>query len=178
MGQRGTSSYRYTDEHMTPPWVAGTVAPWLRERGVRRVWEPAPGTGGFGRALEELGFAVLTTSADFFLVAPVECDALVTNPPYGRGGVMAADFARRGIRLGIARMALLLPIDFDSAKTRRDLFADCPSFAGKIVLLNRIVFFERPGASPASNHAWFLWDRAAGRVGSPQIRYAGRDDIR
>jgi hypothetical protein len=69
-------------------------------------------------------------------------------------------------------IALLLTVDFDSAPTRRDLFADCKEFAGKLVLLDRIVFFERPNAKPSANHAWFLWDR--GNLGRPTIRYGAK----
>ena len=68
-------------------------------------------------------------------------------------------------------VAMLLPIDFDSAKTRVHLFGNCSAFAAKFVLLSRIRWF--PGASsPSVNHAWFLWSRA--HAGLPTIHYAAR----
>ena len=41
-----------------------------------------------------------------------------------------------------AILALLLPCDFDSGKTRARYFRDCPHFVGKIVLTQRVVWFH------------------------------------
>jgi hypothetical protein len=70
------------------------------------------------------------------------------------------------------RSSATLRVDFDSGRTRADLFRDNPSFVGKLVLLDRIKWFE--GASgPSDNHAWFIWDRR--RQGArPLIAYAER----
>jgi hypothetical protein len=71
-------------------------------------------------------------------------------------------------------LALLLPIDFDCAKTRRHLFADCPAFAAKIVLTRRITWFEHPQGekkSPKENDAWFVWNYES-HSRSPIILYA------
>lgn len=153
------------EEYNTPPWVGGVIADWLARHGVRTIWEPAPGRGQLGRALAACGFSVRETDGDFLEMGtswPEDRDALVTNPPYGKRGELAEQFIRHavyGLRAPIA--AFLLRVDYDSAKTRRDIFADCPTFAGKIVLLDRIVWFERKGGkSPSENHAWFIWDRS------------------
>ena len=53
----------------------------------------------------------------------------------------------------------------------KGLFRDNPRFAGKLVLLDRIKWFEGPSA-PSDNHAWFVWDRR--HQGPPWIAYAGR----
>ena len=70
-------------------------------------------------------------------------------------------------------VAMLLRCDFDHAKRRAYLFADCPQFAKKIVLTRRIVWFVeadgKPKASPSFNHAWFLWDWQ--HAGPPVIAY-------
>jgi hypothetical protein len=108
-------------------------------------------------------------------------DAIITNPPYGKRNKLAAAFVTCGLQAIGARalLALLLPADFDSALTRRSLFADCPDFRGKIVLLKRIVWFARSDGKregPKENHAWFIWSR--GQTGmipdwsQPVIRYA------
>jgi hypothetical protein len=48
---------------------------------------------------------------------------------------------------------MLLRVDFDSGKTRTPPFRDCPAFAEKVVLLDRIMWF--PGTvGPSMNHAW------------------------
>jgi hypothetical protein len=156
---------------MTPAWVARVIGRWLHEQGIYRIWEPAPGDGRFADELTRQGFTVETTSEDFLLSTgrPREIDAIVTNPPYGANGRVAAAFARKALGFDGLTVALLLTVDFDSGRTRADMFVDCPRFLGKIVLLDRIVFHERPKASPATNHAWFLW--GAPRRGRPTIRY-------
>lgn len=166
------------EEYNTPPWVGFVLAHWLRHRALH-IWEPAPGRGQLGRALVAHGFSVVETSDDFLKrTAPPRdrIDAIVTNPPYGKRGELAEQFIRHavlGLRAPIA--AFLLRVDYDSAKTRRDMFGDCPFFAGKIVLLDRIVWFEREGGkSPSENHAWFIWDRGPPHFRRPWIAYKSK----
>jgi hypothetical protein len=68
------------------------------------------------------------------------------------------------------QVAMLLRRDFDSAPGRVHLFRDHPAFAATIVLLGRITWFEPRVASPAENHAWFLWDWQ--HRGTPTTIYA------
>lgn len=149
------------EEYNTPPWVGTVIALWLKQHDVRDVWEPAPGRGQLSRALVAHELGVRETAHDFLgsTVWPRDRDALVTNPPYGKRGELAEAFIRHAVhKLEAPIAAFLLRADYDSAKTRRDIFADCVWFAGKIVLLDRIVWFERKGmASPSENHAWFIW---------------------
>ena len=53
---------------------------------------------------------------------------------------------------------------------------DCPEFVGKIVLRERIVWFQRSDGireAPKENSAWFLWERSPLRVRrQPVILYA------
>src|SRR5215813_2152857 len=93
-------------------------------------------------------------------------DGTVTNPPFGKRGKTAEAFVERGLQLiedGFTNfVALLLPHDFDSAKTRSHLFGDCPYFAGKITLRRRVKWFEHPDQprrSPKENSDWFLFER-------------------
>ena len=101
------------------------------------------------------------------------CNAIVSNPPYGTGGRRALEFIERSLELtrpvqGI--VAMLLKVDFDSGKSRRHVFADCPAFAGKVVLIERIVWFEPAIAEPSDNHAWHVWPWS--HCGPPTISYA------
>jgi hypothetical protein len=179
MAQRDSGYERQEDElYETPVWVTQVIADWLRQVGVRSVWEPAAGPGKLASALRDAGMEVVATTSDFFLEEKIpKVDAIVTNPPYGptRRGDMATQFARTARGTEIPIVAMLLPVDFDSAKGRRNLFGDCPTFAGKIVLLDRIVWFERPGAAPSSNHAWFVWAKA--HTGLPWILYRGKNGV-
>ena len=70
---------------------------------------------------------------------------------------------------------MLLPIDFDSAITRQDVFRFCPAFAGKLVLLNRIRWIPGSTGSPTTNHCWFCWDKT--NEDAPTIRYVSRREV-
>src|SRR5262249_8478723 len=102
-------------------------------------------------------------------------DLIATNPPFGQGGRLATAFIEAGLSRisghdGI--LALLLPCDFDSAKTRARYFGDCPDFVGKIVLRERIVWFKRDDGireAPRENSAWFLWRRSPLRLRYPPV---------
>lgn len=96
------------------------------------------------------------------------CDGTITNPPFGPKGKTAEAFIARGLQLlgdGFTNfVALLLPHDFDSAKTRAHLFGDCPYFTGKITLRRRVKWFEHPDPArrkrnPKENTDWYLFER-------------------
>lgn len=87
----------------------------------------------------------------------------VTNPPFGVQGQLAVRFIELSLiraRVYGRRVAMLLHADFDSAKTRRHLFADCPAFARKYTLTERIYWanFVEHTERSSTNHAWFVWD--------------------
>ena len=101
-------------------------------------------------------------------------DGIVTNPPWGQGNRLATAF----IETGLSRissyggfLALLLPTDFDSARTRLHLFHD-PRFIAQISLTSRPIWFERTDgvkAAPKENCAWFVWSRPVLRAPPPPI---------
>jgi hypothetical protein len=173
MAQRGSGyTRRPNEDYATPAWVTAIIAKYLRSAKVREVWEPAPGAGALADALLREGFGVTTTPSDFldFEWADPTC-AIVTNPPYGADcrSDLACAFIRHALRLKPRIVAMLLRVDFDSAKTRADLFRDNPIFAGKIVLLDRIKWFTG-NSGPSDNHAWFVWK--LGHNGQPWVTYA------
>ena len=170
MSQRVSGYARKPDEaYDTPAWCAAVVAKRLT-RNIETIWEPAPGKGQLSRALRAIGYDVVETREDFFTIAnPPRCDAIVTNPPFGLRGETAAMFARKAISMeGVTSVALLLRVDYDSAKSRIDLFRDCEMFAGKVIMLDRIKWFPGP-SGPSDNHAWYIWNR--NHRGAPWLRY-------
>jgi hypothetical protein len=172
------------DLYETPEWVTEALLPYL-PGGLKTIWEPACGPGKMVRVLRAAYPAaeVLAsdvdpgdghTTADFLAenshIAHFPIDAIVTNPPYAQAEqfiVRALDLAKAG--LGVA--AMLLRVDFDSAKSRRYLFADHHAWSKKIVLVDRIRWFKGE-SSPSFNHAWFMWDWK--HEGPPTIAYASR----
>ena len=145
-----------------------------------RVVDPCCGDGAILKTLKEQGYKKATgddliQGYDFLLHPWRWAGAdIVTNPPFGPGGRTAVKFIERALEvttLHQGKVALLLPVDFDSGKTRTHVFRDCPQFSLKIVLLNRIRWFN--GISGASNHCWSLWDHR--HKGPPVIAYAVQD---
>jgi hypothetical protein len=164
------------DLYETPAWVTEALLPHLPQG--MDVWEPACGSGKMSRVLSAHHFVTATDIHDpegisiDFLNAPEAPNgphhAIVTNPPYDLATefiVKAMEFQRP--HAGI--VAMLLRTDFDHAKSRKGMFADCMSFEKKIVLTRRIKWFEDSKGSPSFNHAWFIWDWK--NSGPPTLAY-------
>jgi hypothetical protein len=178
MAERNSEYERITgDDYATPAWV--TRALLDTETFPSPIWECAPGEGYMVRELQQLihpsvGAVVATSdnflSADVPVVATKTVRSIITNPPY----VLADQFCRRAISMMMPRhgkVAMLLPMSFDCAKGRRDLFADCAQFKCKLTLTRRIRWanIEQKKAGPSMNHAWFVW--SWDHRGLPTIRY-------
>lgn len=151
---------------------------WATEALIRRfpiagliVWEPAAGNHAIARVLRSHGASVVTSDiatyderhdATVDFLAPrfaYQCpphDAIITNPPYGRGNRDAVKFAQLALDRCNGMVALLLTAKFDFGKTRRRLFADNPRFMAKIALVDRISWAGN-GETGTEDHAWFVW---------------------
>jgi hypothetical protein len=155
----------------TPAWVTLTLVPQLPAF-MGKVWEPACGGGKMVAALRQAGFDVIgsdiTQGVDFLHHTPeTGVSAIITNPPYA----VAREFIEHALRIdGNRIVAMLLRTDFDHAASRAHLFADCPTFAKKVVLTKRIRWFEDSNGSPSFNHCWMIWDRQ--HRGPPTLAYA------
>lgn len=199
MSQRASGYERKDHEHYpTPAWVVDALAEHVDLKG-KTIWEPACGGGQMAAAIAAYGGLVIASDIvdhgfprmagllDFVAPDTTNCpwlvhyDGIITNPPYGKGARLAEAFIRKALRLtaDYGFVAMLLPVDFDSARTRSDIFANCPAFFGKIVLTRRIKWFEAPAgeksAGPSQNHAWFIWSNSPVSAHlPPQILYAPR----
>lgn len=175
---------RKLDDYPTPSEV--TQALLMLWRCGKHVWEPAAGKRlMIANVLKSYGYQVCATditnrnnSVDFLMTGenydhmngvPFN---IVTNPPYGdRRGSLALRFIEHALKITReydGQIAMLLPVDFDSGKTRDHVFGQCKAFSGKIVLLDRIRWFNNQAGS--TNHAWYLWSWS--HHGPPTIRYA------
>lgn len=178
--------------YQTPGWVTATLGEHMNLAG-RTVWDPACGEGKMVRALAALGARVVASDLhdygmvkkaqkiDFTSLGVVplgfeDVQDIVTNPPYGKQGRTAERFVERGLDLlplgGV--LALLLQADFDSAGGRRNLFRECPHFAGRVVINRRIEWFPREikadgtkAGGPSANHSWFIWHKRVLRPAAP-----------
>lgn len=175
-------------------WVVDALAEHVNLNGLR-VWEPAAGEGKMVASLQACGAHVVATDVkdyglsrlvfrgvfDFTVAGACpwinHADLIATNPPYGVQGAIAERFIAMGLeRMGPrSSMAMLLPSDFNSAKTRAPYFRDCPRYLGKIVLTRRIRWFEPPPrvpgkrqpSGPSANHAWYIWGPSVWRLPIP-----------
>jgi hypothetical protein len=155
---------------LTPAWCTRALLPHL-PRSPKVIWEPAAGNGAIVNALQAIGTDI-SAGDDFLLrsALPPGVDAVVTNPPFR----LATQFIRHALKLMESprgMVSMLLRIDFDSAKSRADIF-DHPAFAKKVVLRDRIRWFEGSTGAPSFNHCWQIWDWQ--HEGPPTIAYACR----
>lgn len=166
---------REFDLYETERWATEALLRRFPVRGLA-VWEPAAGRHAIADVLAEQGARVTTTDIttydrshdkvlDFFKCAedpwwaPSSCDdidAIVTNPPYGKGNREAVRFAELALKRCDGMVALLLTAKFDFGKTRAHLFRDNPRFAAKIALVDRISWAGN-GETGTEDHAWFIW---------------------
>lgn len=175
------------DLYQTEPWATEALLRNFPVKGLF-VWEPAAGNHLMADVLRDAGADVITSdiatydrghnvSLDFLSDIPagvaIYYDAIITNPPYGKGNRDAAKFARLALQRCPGMVALLLTAKFDFGKTRRDLFADNPRFAAKIALVDRIQWF--PGDTTGTeDHAWYVWGPAEYRKPTAILLYEGR----
>jgi hypothetical protein len=177
MSQRVSGFARIPDEqYQTVPWPVHALLRHLPKP--QCAWDPCDcGDGLLIDTLLRCKTNAVGTEHDFLLInePPVGVDTLICNPPYGenRRGEMAVAFIEHALALKVPRIAMLLRCDFDSAITRQHLFRNEPRFAFKLVLLNRIKWFDGP-SSPSDNHAWFVWIQDNEDL--PTIRYISREE--
>ena len=168
------------DLYQTEPWATEAL---LRNIPIREdwvVWEPAAGNHLMADVIRETGALVYASDIvtydrlhsrllDFLNDAPIQCDAdaIITNPPYGKGNRDAVKFAENALQSCAGYVCLLLTAKFDFGKTRTHLFRDNPRFAAKIALMDRIQWF--PGnTSGTEDHAWYIWG-PSGEMSSPPV---------
>ena len=140
MAQRNSEYARVEgDLYITPRWVYDALyefEPWAEQ-----AWDCAPINAAFN-----------------FLNQQDDFEAIATNPPFR----LAEEFCHHALTWTHAlngRVAMLLPMAFDTAKTRRYLFDRRP-FKAKYTLTKRIRWenLEQKKNGPSQNHAWFVWD--------------------
>jgi len=169
----------------TEPWVTRALLRRFPPLRGRNIWEPAAGNHKIADVLLWEGANVFTsdiveydkkhdTILDFMKpMAGMSAYDIITNPPYGPGNRIAAQFARLALQRTEGWIALLLTAKFDFGKARRDLFADNPRFAFKIALTDRIQWF--PGEnSGTEDHCWLVWGPRNMLLTTPVLYYEGK----
>ena len=177
------------DLYQTEPWATEALLRHFPVNGMT-VWEPAAGNHLMADVLREAGATVRTSDiATYdrehdairdFLNRPYTgpaFDAIITNPPYGRGNRDAVKFAQLALERCGGLVALLLTAKFDFGKTRRHLFADNPRFWAKIALVDRISWAGN-GETGTEDHAWYVWGPASSAPFRHRMIWEGKEPVR
>lgn len=161
------------DAYFTPAWVTEALLSVETFHGT--IWDTCAGGGHILQVAKEHGYPVLgidinpvprddmTIAKGDGLGMAGDIHNVILNPPYGRAGSAAVQFIMHSLKWTKAKggkVAVLLRVDFDSAHTRRHIFADHPAFAAKYALTKRIRWanLKQSKSGPTENHAWFVWD--------------------
>lgn len=178
-------SRQVNDLYRTERWATEALLKNFPVSGLT-VWEPAAGGHDMADVLRDHGATVMTSDIatydrphdalfDFLVDRPhtePTINAIITNPPYGKGNRDAVAFAKLALERCDGLVALLLTAKFDFGKTRRRLFADCDRFWAKIALVDRIQWF--PGDTTGTeDHAWYVWGPKGARY-TPSMFWEGR----
>lgn len=174
------------DLYQTEEWATEALLRHFPVDGMT-VWEPAAGNHKIADVLRASGAEVVTSDIatyDRFHDAAVNFleprfayknpkhDAIITNPPYGKGNRDAVKFCQLALERCPGLVAMLLTAKFDFGKTRTSLFRDNPRFVAKIALLDRIQWF--PGDHGGTeDHAWYVWG-PCGIVGPARMIWEAR----
>jgi hypothetical protein len=174
------------DLYETEAWATHALIKHLPPLEGMTVWEPAAGNHKIADVLREYGCKVATSDITTydrahdatrdFLNAPYAgpaFNAIITNPPYGKGNRDAVTFARLSLERCQGWVALLLTAKFDFGKTRKFLFQDNPRFHAKIALLDRIQWFAG-ATSGTEDHCWLVWRPTADPAQPPRLLYGER----
>lgn len=178
---------KHLDLYETEKWATEALLRHFPVAGMT-VWEPSAGNHLMADVLREAGATVITSdiatydrrhdaTVDFlekrFAYKNPKHDAIITNPPYGKGNRDAVQYTRLALERCSGIVALLLTAKFDFGKTRQDLFANNPRFAAKIALVDRIQWFSGE-TSGTEDHAWYVW---GSQMSIPRMLYEGKKPL-
>lgn len=178
------------DLYQTEPWATEALLRHFPVEGLT-VWEAAAGNHLMADVLREHGASVRTSDIatydrehdatfDFLLDHPHHeptIQAIITNPPYGKGNRDAVKFAQLALERCDGLVALLLTAKFDFGKTRSFLFRDNPRFWAKIALVDRISWAGN-GETGTEDHAWYVWGPSRSAPFRHRMIWEGREPVR
>ncbi len=167
--------------YATPAWI--TRALLISEALPDRVWEPCAGDGKMVDVLRRHDRQVMASDIeprgdgiekrDFLAagLAPDGIAAIITNPPWDTGGSLSTAIVRHALRLmtpGRGLVAMLVPLAWDAAKSRADLFMGT-SYVAEVCLLDRMQVMEGTsldkGMTSTIQATWHVWDLSRKRRG-------------
>lgn len=151
-----------TDFYPTPLEVTVALLRFLNIPKDKIIWECACGEGHMSRAMENMGYHVVSTElnhesygegdVDFLTCKPRSCDWVITNPPFR----CSVAFIQRCIDLG-KPFALLLKSQYWHAKNKSDIFNSFkPAYVLPLTWRPDFLFGQK-GGSPTMECIWVVW---------------------
>lgn len=179
----GPSGYirKTNDLYETPPWCTQELLEAFPQIGAFcPIWDPAAGNHAITDVAKSRGHSVFTSDIatyqrvhdleqDFFAFDSPFSGDIVTNFPYGSQNRLAVKCIRHALWICPGWVAALCGYTIDAGKTRRDLFDENSRFHARIVLSDRIQWFDGEHKN-SSDHAWFVW-RPSGETPKPSINH-------
>lgn len=137
------------DELYTP---REAILPILKYLDKSKMYQECTDFGGSNitKVLREYGFKVINTNKvelDFLLDEPLECDVIITNPPYS----IKDKFIKRCYEIGKPFM-LLLPLTALEGKERNRLYKQ---YGIELIILNKRINFMKEKNNVWFNTSWF-----------------------
>lgn len=167
-----------TDFYPTPANVTIALLKYLKIPKGAVIWEPACGKGHMAEAMKDMGYQVVATELEdfgygqtgknFIGSSLVECDWIITNPPFS----MSTDFIAQCIEHK-KPFALLLKSQYWHAKNKSKIFK---GFKPQLVLpltWRPDFLFKAKGASPTMECLWTVWGTDPAKVTEYQLLERG-----
>lgn len=151
-----------TDFYPTPKEVTIALLKHLNIPKGSTIWEPACGDGRMAEVMKEMGYKIIssdlndmeygTTGIDYLKADLVECDWIITNPPFK----ISVDFIKKCIEHG-KPFALLLKSQYWHSKGRIQIFNDYKPKAILPLTWRPDFLFGIKGGSPTMECIWTVW---------------------
>ena len=142
-----------SDAFQTPEKALDILIPYLKKEW--KIWECASGKGNLLIGLDKRRFDVVGSdviSGVDFLKEELECNCIITNPPYS----LKQDFLERCYELG-KPFALLMPLTALESEKRQKLYR---KHGLQLIIPNKRYNFETPSGKGSGSWfatAWFTW---------------------
>ena len=136
-------------EIYTPDYALNPLIPFLNKGW--KVWDCAYGQGHLAKALTKKGFKVVGKKEFDFTKEDIDCDIIITNPPYGKKEA----FLKRAFELK-KPFAFLMPLTTLEGIKRGKMFAENGI---QLIIPNRRIDFIMPNKQGSAWFpvTWFCW---------------------
>lgn len=149
------------DYYPTPGWATRALFVHVKPGITGQVWEPACGGGHMLNVIKEyhssaIGTDIQHDGLDFITRKPLECDWIITNPPYNIG----AAFVKRALDVANVGVAIFVRYSFLEGQARyAELYSKNPptkisQFTERVALVEGHVSKTAGSAVP---YVWLIW---------------------